>query len=149
MINYKVRVNNLIRKYNTRNPYTLCKRLNINIIENYYGMNMPKALFKKFLRRKFIIINLTRIENDSEKLFSICHELGHALLHSSDSAFYLHDHTFCVRGRYENEANRFAAELMINENMLCNDQMHSMTLEQLSVYYGVPQELINYKFSLK
>lgn len=147
MINYKVRVRNLIKKYNTRNPYALCRKLNINIVENYFNDTMPKAFFKKVLHKKFIILNLSRIENDSEKLFSICHELGHALLHSSDSAFYLHDHTFCVRSRFETEANKFAAELMINENIIDKDQLYEMTKNQLANFYMVPVELIQYKFS--
>lgn len=147
MINFKVRVKNLVQKYNTRNPYILCEKLKITIFENYYGADMPKALFKKVLKKKYIMLNLSKINSENDRLFSLCHELGHALLHASDSTFYLHDHTFYVRGKYENEANKFAAELMINENILDKDRLYEMTLEQLSVFYAVPKELVQYKFS--
>lgn len=146
MINCKVRVRNLIRKYNTRCPYNLAKELDINIHECNLSHDMPKGLFKKMLGKKFIVLNLTRIENEYEKQFVLAHELGHAILHSSDTTFFLHDHTFCNRGRFELEANKFAAELLINEKYLDACCLETLSIEQLAAYFCVPKELIKYKF---
>src|SRR3712207_1596140 len=101
--------------------------------------DMPKGLFKKMLGKKFIVLNLTRIENEYEKQFVLAHELGHAILHSSDTTFFLHDHTFCNRGRFELEANKFAAELLINEKYLDACCLETLSIEQLAAYFCVPK----------
>ncbi len=44
----------------------------------------------------------------------LAHELGHALLHYHKSTCYLREYTLFPRGRIENEANKFAAELLID-----------------------------------
>lgn len=146
-MNVHIRVRNLIRKYGTRNPYILAETLGIQIRGLYLSTNMPKGIFKKILGRKFIIINLTRILNESDKDFTLSHELGHAIFHSSDRAFFLHDHTFYQRGRFEIEANKFAAELLIDEKEIDEIILREMTLSQISSYFNVPEELVEYKFS--
>lgn len=147
MINLKARVRNLVRKYGTRNPYKLAKELGFYVIEEYLSEDAPKGIFKKILGKKFIIINLTRIKNDYDKEFALAHELGHAVLHSSEAAFFLHDHTFYQRGRFENEANKFAAELLINEKDIDKCYLENMSLDQLACYFGVPKQLVKYKFN--
>jgi Zn-dependent peptidase ImmA (M78 family) len=147
-MNVHIRVRNLVRKYCTRNPYFLAKELGIEIEEKYLSDDMPKGLFKKILRKKFVVLNLTRINSDSEKEFVLAHELGHAILHSSDEAFFLHDHTFYQRGKFEIEANKFAAELLIDENYIDKCALFEMSLEQIACYYGVPKELVKVKFKL-
>ncbi|MFL0196960.1 ImmA/IrrE family metallo-endopeptidase [Clostridium sp. WILCCON 0269] len=147
MINFRVRVRNLVRKYDTRNPYNLAKELGFHIIEEYLSVDAPKGLFKKILGKKFIVINLTRIENEYEKKFTIAHELGHAIFHSSNNTFFLHDHTFYQRGRFENDANKFAAELLIDETGIDKCYLENMSTDQLACYCGVPKQLIEYKFN--
>lgn len=146
MINYKIRVRNLIRKHNTRCPYRLAKELGIHIHECNLSNDMPKGLFKKMLGKKFIVLNLTRIKNEFEKQFVLAHELGHAVLHSNDTTFFLHDHTFCNRGKFEIQANKFAAELLINETYIDESCLKTLSVEQLAAYFCVPKELIIYKF---
>lgn len=146
MINFKIRVRNLVRKYSTRNPYKIAKELKIQICEKYMSADMPKGLFKKILGKKFIVINLTRITNKQDKEFTIAHELGHAIFHSSDSAFFLHDHTFYQRGRFEIEANKFAAELLIDEKDIDKCYLENICINQIASYFGVPKELVEYKF---
>ena len=53
--NMKLRVRNLIEKYNTSNPYVLCERLGIEIKCVYY--KDVKGFFCRVLRRKYIVIN--------------------------------------------------------------------------------------------
>lgn len=149
MINFKIRVRNLVRKYNTRDPYKIAKELKIEIYEKYMSKDMPKGLFKKILRKKFIVINLTRIKNEQDKEFAVSHELGHAIFHSSDVAFFLHDHTFYQRGRFEIEANKFAAELLIDEKDIDKYSLENICINQIASYFGVPKELVEYKFNIK
>ncbi|MEN8077479.1 hypothetical protein ABFP60_10995 [Clostridioides difficile] len=42
---------------------------------------------------------MTRIIDKNELRIVMAYELGHAILHGNDSAFFLHDHTFYARGK--------------------------------------------------
>ena len=54
-----------------------------------------------------------------------------------------------VKGRYEIEADRFAAELLINDNDIDLTYINGMTIEQIAAYYRVPKEIIELKFERK
>lgn len=51
-----------------------------------------------------------------------------------------------ARGKFEREANEFAAELLIDENELDEFYLENCSIDQLALCYGVPIELIKYKF---
>ena len=114
MLNIPLRVKNLMKKYGTKNPYTLCKILKIHI--RYMDLGDVKGVYKKIVTNKFIIIN----ENLSEfaQLIVLCHELGHALLHDSSEIQSFKDCNLFprVNNQIEIEANTFAAELLFDDN---------------------------------
>ena len=105
--NIKLRVKNLIEKYGTSNPYRLCEKLNINIV--FRDLGEIKGYFKKVLRNKYIVIN-ENLDEYSQKVV-LCHELDHALYHSSKKVLFMIYYTH----ELENEANQFAAELMAQQ----------------------------------
>jgi Zn-dependent peptidase ImmA (M78 family) len=145
MINMRIRVRNLVRKHGTRNPETIAKELGITIQKKPFTKVM--GFFKKELGNKFIVVN-SNLSEDMQRLV-IAHELGHALLHNSKLTNYIHEYTLTPRGRVEIEANRFAAELLINEADVDKHSIENMSLDQLSYYFGVPKELVQYKFCKK
>ena len=105
----QLKVLNLIKKYGTNNPFKLAKKLNIEIIIDDLGE--VRGLFKKILRRKFIFINSKL--NESDQVLVCCHELGHAILHSSSNYQFMIDNTSILRlSKIENEANLFASYLL-------------------------------------
>lgn len=106
--NMKLRVRNLIEKYNTSNPYVLCERLGIEIKYVYY--KDVKGFFSRVLRRKYIVIN-EKLDEYSQ-LVVLCHELGHAILHHSKKIGFMKINFLNYTSELENEANEFAAELM-------------------------------------
>ena len=114
MVNIPLRVKNLIKKYGTKNPYTLCKLLKIHI--RYMDLGNAKGVYKKIITNKFIIIN----ENLSEfaQLVVLCHELGHAILHDSQEIQSFKDCNLFPRinNQIEIEANTFAAELLFDDS---------------------------------
>ncbi len=81
-------------------------------------------------------------------VLTMAHELGHALLHYSDEAMYFHKYTLTPPGRAEVDANKFAAELLINVEELDTHYIKEMTIGQLARYYRVPEQFIIYKFNL-
>ena len=106
--NMKLRVKNLVEKYNTSNPYTLCEKLNIEI--RYFYYEDIKGFFRKVLRRKYIVIN-EKLDEYSQ-LVVLCHELGHAIYHSSKNKLLMKINFLNYVPELEKEANEFAAELM-------------------------------------
>lgn len=147
MVDYRKKVKSLVKKYKTRDPYTIAKGEGIDVKYKYLSPSSPEGIFKKVLRQKYIIINMTRIINKSHLNMVLSHELGHAKMHASDRAFFLHDHTFYDRGRFEIEANRFAAELLIDENKVDKIYLENFSVQQLASSYEVSVELIKYKFN--
>ena len=114
MLNIPLRVKNLMRKYGTKNPYKLCKLLNIHV--RYMDLGNVKGVYKKIVTNKFIIID----EKLSEimQLVVLCHELAHAVLHNTKEIQSFKDYDLFPRvsNNIELEANKFAAELLFDEN---------------------------------
>ncbi len=110
MKNIRLRVKNLIEKYNTSDPFQLCNKLGIIVLYNDLG-NL-KGYYKHPRGRKVIVIN--SLLSKFAQTIVIAHELGHAILHSSSAAALMHKHILRYSNTMENEANKFAAELLLN-----------------------------------
>ena len=106
--NIKLRVKNLIEKYNTSNPHELCKKLKISI--EFKDLGEIKGFFKKVLRNKYIVINET-LDEYSQKVV-LCHELGHAIFHNSKKINFMKKNFLNYTPELEKEANEFAIELL-------------------------------------
>ena len=112
-MNIKLRVLNLIAKYRTRNPFKLAKSL--GIIVKFADLGEVRGLFKKILKNKYIFINSNLSEFDQRIV--CCHELGHAILHSSSEYQFLIDNTSLLRrSKLEDEANLFASYLLFPDD---------------------------------
>lgn len=110
-MNIKKKVDSLIKKYETRNPFLLCKYLKITVL--FLELGKTKGYFKKTLRKKFIIINNELSE--FERKIVCAHELAHAILHSSnDMKFMLNNDIICKRNILEIEANEFIKFLLFD-----------------------------------
>lgn len=148
MVYFKKRAEYYIKKYKTRDPFTIARELGISVELKILSINSPRGIFKKILGKKFIIVNISRIASPSELNMILAHELGHAILHCNYSAFFLHDHTLYARGKFEREANIFAAELLIDIDNLDKHSIENYSIEQLSSFLKVPIELIKIKFNI-
>lgn len=133
--NMKLRVKNLIKKYSTSNPYILCEKLNIEI--RYFYYEGIKGFFRRILKRKYIVIN-EKLDEYS-KLVVLCHELGHAIYHSSKNKLLMKINFFNYNPELENEANEFAAELMkyqeeVSYEVAKNCDLGLQVLEEMKRY---------------
>lgn len=135
--------NNLVNEHGTRNPYDLCDILGIPVL--YEPLGNIKGLFQNALGLPIIHLNNTLTYNELKPV--LAHELGHALLHKEFNVCFLENYTFSVTNKYENEANNFAAHLLISDEDLdtFSDGYEYVTIEQLSKHFFVPEEFIIYK----
>lgn len=117
-MNIPRRVQNLVKKYRTRNPYELASCLNIHVISRPMHDSVH-GFFDRVLKQKFIVINSKLPEHLQRQ--TCAHEIGHALLHKGWGYYFMVEHTFFAPGRFEREANEFAWLLLYNEEECAYD----------------------------
>lgn len=140
MINIPRRVSNLIKKWGTRNPFLLCKYLKIDIM--YRDLGDIKGYYKKSVGKKIIVLN-EKLDEFSLKVV-LAHELGHALLHTSKEINFMKEHHLLPKSSiWEYEANKFAAELLID------DEVESEYLYDVKLNIKILEELISLKYGNK
>ena len=107
-------VESLVHKYHTRDPYELADALKIKIFRHELGKIRGYYLKKFRIKQIFLNCNLDKLE---EKVV-LSHELGHAVRHPNMNTLFLREHTYMSMSKYEQEANKFAAELLIPDEII-------------------------------
>lgn len=136
ILDIKKKVNQLIRKFGTNNPYDIARELNISV--TFEELGSIYGYYNSPLRMKQIHINQNLPEH--LKKFTCAHELGHAIMHPKSNTPFLKNNTFLSVQKMEIEANKFATELLIPDELLLEYQ--EFTTEQLSRVLGYNEELI-------
>lgn len=136
------KIKRLVRYYErmagTRNPSAIAEYADIRIA--ILPLGTIAGNYKLINRKRWIFVN-DSIPTDSP-LFQVvvAHELGHALLHRKENCAFIKNKTLLLTSGIEREANQFAAELLINDDMI--DEYRCCTLEQFCSCTGYPKELI-------
>ena len=125
------KVDDLIKKYDTTNPFELADFLGIMVV--YENLGKSLGYFSNICRIPIIHINDSITYE--KQLFTIAHELGHAVLHPNENTAFLKANTLYSTEKIEVEANTFAIELLFNGNS-------SITIKEAIEYYGAPEQLI-------
>ena len=139
-------VEKLIKKYDTRDPYELCKLLGIKI--HYYDLQKKlKGFFYYQSRQKNIVID-SNVNEVLERIL-IAHELGHAILHTKIAMMrgFQEMEVFDGSSLEEDEANFFAAELLLEDQAVLECLSEHSFFETAKRLY-VPAALLDYKVSL-
>jgi Zn-dependent peptidase ImmA (M78 family) len=134
-------IENLKKKYKTECPYELANDLGITLIVCPLGK--PLGMYKYINKNKVIYIN--SILNEYQRRYVLAHEIGHAILHLKSSCFFTSTRNLS-KLKKEYEANIFASELLINFDVVDSLYIQGYSIGQLSSYYRVPVELIEFKF---
>lgn len=135
----------LIDTYGTNNPYELCDAMNIFIIklepENMLLRNNQSVYIRNFYGKEIIFIR-NNLHKQYE-LFSLRHELGHAIL-QPDKDHSLKPNLLNIP-KFEKQADYFALKLSNIE--LDEIQMYQMTYEQIASCIEIParalKQLVN------
>ena len=137
----KENVTKLTNKYKTNNPFQLAEYLNMNVIEKPLGT--IRGFYQYYRKNKFIYIN-----SDLDKKLKrvVCaHELGHAILHPKHNAVFLTFNTHCVKGKFEQQANQFAIELLLPDNILSLYELSGITIKDIRVKEEIPEYYVELK----
>lgn len=132
----------LTEKYNTNDPFKLAKLMKIQVV--FLDLHHEIRGFYKYDRRnKYIFINNNLSE--TEQRFVCGHEIGHVEMHPRVNALFLRDKTFQSIDRIEIEANTFAVELLLPDEVICEHKEFNLTLNEIANIYGVPKEVAHLK----
>lgn len=123
------------RKFNTDNPFEIAD--NLGILYQFCDIDFEGCyMFLKNHRYIFIKKDLP----DAEMRMVMAHELGHAILHRKNNCYFIRNKTLLLNSKIEKEANLFAAELLIpNEIILEN---YNYTVSQFSKMLGYDEQLV-------
>ena len=123
-------IEKIYRKYQTRNPFEIAQCLNIPVF--YEELGTINGYYNKPYRQ--------------HQLLTCAHELGHALLHPNANTPFLRNNTLLSVDKMEIEANTFAAELLITDDMISENK--EMTISQLSRMLGYNERFIMLKLGM-
>lgn len=132
-------VEKFIRKYGTRDPFILAKTLNIEV---QFGNPGCEGCYMFLKNHRYIFLNQNL--NEYEMITVMAHELGHAIMHRRQNCYFIRNKTFLSNSKTEQEANRFAAALLIADEIILENK--DMTTEMLSRLTGYNQYIIELKF---
>ncbi|CAM4060950.1 ImmA/IrrE family metallo-endopeptidase [Bacillus pacificus] len=124
----------IVKKHGTTNPFEIAKRKNIIVLFEDLGSTL--GFYNTYKRIKFIHIN-NQI-NETTQRFVCAHELGHAVLHPKANTPFLRNQTFFSVDRLEIEANTFAVEMLLTDEMIATYEDTRLSLQEVAEIHGVP-----------
>lgn len=128
-----------IKKYNTRNPFELAEYLNVEVMIGPLGSRAGCYMFLKNHKCVFLNEDL----NDNERTLVMAHELAHSIMHRKENCYFIRNKTFLLTSKIETEANIFAAELLIPDELIYNNS--GMSQSQLARLCGYDEMIMKFK----
>ncbi len=133
MVAIRKKVDDLIKKHGTRDPIEIIKCMGIVIryanLGNIFGFHIRDF--------RVSVINVNENLSYEKQLFTIAHELGHAILHPNENTAFLKASTLFSTDRLEVEANVFAVNLLFT-----HDVIDSITVNEAIEHYGIPKQFL-------
>lgn len=135
-------VADLVRRQGTNNPFTIAGNYcSIDVLKTPMHPRI-KGYYHYYMRNRIIYIN-SLLDCGEQK--AVCaHELGHALMHPNINVFFLKEYTLFSTNKYENEANLFAAELLLPDSAYL--EYYGYSYEQIAGLEELPCELVRIKY---
>jgi Zn-dependent peptidase ImmA (M78 family) len=137
----KQRVDKLVKKHKSNNPFEIADSLGIEISSAELGETLGFYFYDS--RMKFININNSL--DETTQRFVCAHELGHAILHPKSNTPFLRKNTLFSVERIEVEANKFAVELLLPDESIYAYAHTRLSLGEIAEIHGVPRKLAKLK----
>ena len=135
----KRRASQLVRKYQTRDPFEMIKGMNVILV--HYPLEGVRGFYQYFQRNN--IIYLDERLSEIEQRFVLAHELGHMFLHKKSNAIFMDTRTQFNTDKFEKEANTFAVELLVPDTEITENP--DLTIGQLTRMTGYSEEILKCK----
>lgn len=139
-------VNSLVEAQNTRDPFIIAEKNDINIV--YLPKDFSSVKGSSIVKSNKAVIMVKEGLPIAEQKFIVAHELGHIFLHSGLNFYFITEHTYFPISKFEFEANIFAVELLISDNDIMSYRYDEYSSEQLSKILNVPPFAVKLKYTL-
>lgn len=139
MLDIKRLVKSKVLKYETDDPFKIAERAGIIVL--YEDLLDTMGYFNIYKQIKIIHINQALPMH--EQIFTCSHELGHVFQHPGVNTPFLMRNTLLSVSRIEREANIFAVELLLPDELLL--KYSNISLYTLAAKYGIPAKLADLK----
>ena len=141
-------VNNLIKKYNTRNPFEILKELDI-AVEFNSCLESLKGFFTVINKRKSVVIN-GNLSREEQKTVA-AHELGHSCLHDhfAESREFREFMIYDMESKPEYEANLFASILLVSDEDIKEATDLGYCGSQMAAYLNIDEKLLDIRLGAK
>jgi Zn-dependent peptidase ImmA (M78 family) len=137
-------VRQLIKKHKSNDPFLIAKEKSIIIL--FADLGNTLGFYSSYKRVQFIHINNKL--NELEQRFVCAHELGHAILHPKSNTPFLRANTLFSVEKLEVEANTFAVELLLPDEVIYQYRGTDVTIYDVAEVYSVPRQLVYLKNNL-
>lgn len=127
------------RMVGTNDPFKIASFLGIQVFFGPLGDAL--GMYKYLEHTKCIFINSAVLDNELLTRIVMAHELGHAALQWKENCCFMAHKTLLLTSKVELDANTFAAELLITDDLLMEFQ--GCTVEQFSNCTGIDKDLIS------
>ena len=135
------KVETLVDKYHSNCPFEIaCSK---GIFINYADLGDTLGFYLYDSRSRFININ-QNLDEDRQR-FVCAHELGHSILHPEFNTPFMRKNTFYSIDRIEVEANTFAVELLLTDEVIYQYKDSNLSINEVASIYGVPEEVAHLK----
>lgn len=128
-------VRELQRKYSTTDPYELVDCLGYIVIPHPFRKIRGMLLVLEGIA----CIGYSTLLPRRQQELVVCHEIAHRLLHPELNYFTLLENTCFYPGKFEHQADRFVAELLLAERKPRPEE----SVYEFAARYEVPVELVN------
>lgn len=130
-------VRQIIKKHKSNDPFQIAKEKNIIVLFEELGSTL--GFYSSYKRIKFIHIN-NQLEEMIQR-FVCAHELGHAVLHPRSNTPFLRANTLFSVEKLEVEANTFAVELLLPDDVIAQYRDTDLTIYDVAEIHSIPREL--------
>lgn len=104
----------LVRKYKTRDPFRIAKELGYVVVRT--SLQEIRGFWHHTQRQHIIFVDDALPEPVAR--FVCAHEIGHVLMHRGYNRIYMDSNTYFPTNRQEIEADRFAVDLLYDDDDL-------------------------------
>ena len=125
-------VKRLKKNHNTCDPFRICEDL--DIVVRYEKLGKILGFYDVHFRMKSIHLN-TSIPDDMLP-FVCAHELGHSILRPNINTPFLRKHTLFSIDKIKRQANTFAVELLLPDDLL--DECSDINFAAIAKSNGIP-----------
>ncbi len=129
----------LVRKFGTRDPFRIAQELGYVVIRA--PLTGIRGFYQRMQRRHVVYVSSDL--PDPEARFVCAHEIAHALLHRGYNRIFTDTNTYFVTDRPEIEANRFAVDLLYDDEDL--RFFLDYPIQLAADFMGVSVELAEYR----